>query len=617
MMKLYSKKEEKLVSDFEFKGDKLYFDIETTGLNYQKDSPFMISWTDSFDNAYALDLREKDSAYDNILNKVATLCSDESIEKIGHNIKFDMKFMIKHYDFLFRNACDTCIIARVFKNNLTSYKLKDLAVSLLKEDISEKKALDSFFKKETIKKKEVIPTIIQKTLFGEDEGIESKKITTTETNYHEVPFDIIVQYAIADVLLTRKLYEYIMKNAEEEIHQVFAIEKSILLPIMDIELRGFLIDTEFLNAEKERFEPILKSLEEKILKETGDFEILSDEQLGEVLFTRLGFIPPATGKDGKPKVDKWTLDKIKGDNPQSIALLDNIKEYRAIAQHLSTFINGLLTRHINGVVSAEFNQAQARTGRMSCSNPNLQNLPARTEGRGNIRKAFVARKGYKLLSIDYSQIEYRLFAHYMNNDFLINSYKNGYDFHEEVTKILKLKTRRQGKDINFGMIYGMGAKTLSAKLGVSIEEAYKFVDSYFSRFPEIRKLRYQIKDVLYKRKYIKTLKGRRQYLDAEKESYKGLNAIIQGSAADIFKSALIVLFQFIEDKDIFITNLIHDEILFEISENELEHIPEIKRIMEGVVELKVPVKVDAKIGDNWLDLISLEEYNSNNKKGGG
>jgi len=568
---LYSYSEKKIVDDFVFSGDVMAFDTETTGLDWLKDKPFMLSFADKDRNAYALDLRGERAG--KIYKKVEALLQDPKIVKKGWNIKFDVKMMRRISDVKINNIQDLYVLMKVVNNNLKSFKLKEVAKNVLGLDIEEKETLDKYKPTES------------PNLFGGG-------------GYDEIPFEVIAPYAAKDALLVLDMDDYINKAIEKEplLKEIAALENALLPAILDIEMLGFKIDAPFLNAYSEKLMPEMAAAKKKLFDAVGEFDIMSDDQLGDVLFNKLKLVAKNYTATGKPKVDKWTLKDIK--HP----IVEHIKAYKENFYLKNTFIDGLLKRQVADIIYAEINQAAATTGRMSCSNPNLQNLP-----KNEIRKAFIARAGFSILKIDYSQIEYRIFIHYLNNPEMIEAYKNGVDMHKKTAQLMFNKKeitkeeRQQGKQLNFGLIYGMGASSLAQSLNITQDKAYSFLNNYFAAIPEIKSLRWRIKDVIEKRGYIRTIFNRfLRHLDS-RTSYKGLNALVSGSAADMFKKAVIEVNDFLKDKKSNILNLVHDEIVMELHDSEKALIPKIKAIMEGVVKLRVPIVCDAEIGKNWKD----------------
>lgn len=592
-MKLYSHKEKKCVDGIVFEGDKMFVDCETTSLSHLDGRAFMISFSDMSGNAYALDLREWDEKTSIIFSDFAALCRDSLIEKIGWNIKFDIAFL-KNLNVDVVNVVDAMILARLENNRRKSYKLKEIVVDVLNRKIDEKKELDKYLT--PVKK---VGDTNQTSLFGARE---------TLGGFENVPFDVIAPYAAADVILTRDMFVWLIKKISDDgLNDVAELEKRVLAEILKIEQRGFAIDASFILSEQTRVESELAELKKEIFHEIGsEINLLSNDDVGDLLFNKLGLVSDTMTDTGKPQITKFTLEKLENQN----ALVGKIKAFRNSQQYLSTFLVSLLDRQVDGVIYAEFNQLNAKTGRMSSSNPNMQNIPARDEKKSQIRRAFVPRSGYVLMSADYSQIEYRLFAHYVENKFLLDAYANDHDFHEEVARQLfnvaadkpvDDLTRRKAKDINFGLLYGMGKASLASRLKVSTEQASKIFDDYFARFPETKRLKWRISDVIVDRGFIKSIYGRRAYMTSD-ETYKGLNALIQGSAADVFKLALRDVGEYIKDKDVHIINLVHDELVFEIKDDAdfiLKTAPEIKKILESVVSLRVPVRADFEIGSNW------------------
>lgn len=406
------------------------------------------------------------------------------------------------------------------------------------------------------------------------------------------------------------------------------ILRNIELPLsrilVQIEKRGILIDREFLAKLAERVDKKISSLAQEIYDLAGEqFNINSSQQLSKVIFEKLGIKNYGLRKTEKGRVTSTSaseLEKLKNAHPVIIKILG----YRELAKLKTTYIDVLpkLVDLTTGRLHTTFNQTGTATGRLSSSDPNLQNIPIMSPTGREIRRAFVAEKGYLLVSFDYSQIELRVAAHLASDQKMIEAFRRGVDIHaltasevyntplEKVTSDL----RRAAKTLNFGILYGMGPQALSESTGMSREEAKKFIDEYFHDFAGIRDYIEQTKRFAEENGYVETLFGRRRYIpeinssnwQMKREAERmAVNFPIQGSATgDIIKMAMIGVDAWIRRKkledEVRMLLQVHDELLFEIK-NELvkDTIPQIKNIMESVAELKVPLIVDVKIGKNW------------------
>ncbi|MFA5022883.1 MAG: DNA polymerase [Candidatus Paceibacterota bacterium] len=398
-----------------------------------------------------------------------------------------------------------------------------------------------------------------------------------------------------------------------------------LIPILEqAQTRGIKVDKKLLKELSKDYHAKLAELEKKIYKLAGsEFNINSPKQLGEILFTKLNLAVKGLKKTagGAQSTRESELVKLKEAHP----IIEEILSYRELQKLLSTYIDNI-PELLDGddILHATLNQAGTTTGRMSSSNPNVQNIPTRGEQGAVIRNAFVARAGYELMAFDYSQIELRVLAALSEDPDLVKIFKEGKDIHSSVaSKVFGVsegevtkEMRRRAKVINFGIIYGMGVNALRANLGTTRDEAQSFMDNYFASFPTIKKYFELVIDGARKRGYTETLFGRRRYLPALKSPLPqikasaermAMNAPLQGTAADIIKLAMIRADKDINeaglDKDVFLLLQIHDELIFEIKEGLADKVlPIIKQAMEKVVDLPVPIEVSSAIGRSWGEM---------------
>ena len=422
-------------------------------------------------------------------------------------------------------------------------------------------------------------------------------------------------------LLEDKLREY------ELIDLYKNVEEPLLRVIESINSTGVLLDTKYLSSLSRKLHKELESLEENIYKAAGgEFNLNSPKQMAEMLFDKLGLKPKNQKKTatGQRSTKESELEKLRAEHP----IIEDILRYRELQKLVSTYIDNLPEMVASdGRLHTTFLQTGTTTGRISSQHPNLQNIPVRSEEGLAIRKAFVAPKGSKLVSIDYSQIELRIGAILSGDTSLIEIFKNGEDVHqgvaERVFKVEKDKVtpnmRRQAKVINFGILYGMGVNALRQNLGgeTTREEAQEFLNAYFNTFTRLAEYLEEVKGFARIHGYTKTLFGRRRnfpgirsnvpFIRAQAERM-AINAPIQGTAADCMRVAMIKIYEtFAGDDAVKILLQVHDELLFEIKEDVLESIvPKLVTAMEGVLDGKevhgVPLLVDVKIGDNWRDL---------------
>lgn len=424
--------------------------------------------------------------------------------------------------------------------------------------------------------------------------------------------------------------EYILERIEEEgLSELFSkIERPLIGIVEKMENRGVKIDKKYLEELSGRYHKELSELENSIWKYAGEeFNINSPQQLGEVLFNKMGLKAKNQKKTGTgmKSTKESELEKMKGDHP----IIEEILKYRELQKLLSTYVDnipGMLDEENR--LHADFLQAGTTTGRMSSRNPNLQNIPIRTERGRNIRKAFTATSGFEIVSLDYSQIELRVAAFLSDDQKLLNIFKNGEDAHtavaaevfdiskEEVTK----EMRRQAKVINFGILYGMGVNSLKQNLATSRQEAQQYLNEYFNKFEGLSDYIEDIKRRAHDEGYTETYFGRRRYIEGINSSVSyirsaaermAINAPIQGASADIIKKVMVKADEFLS-KEGFQENAhlilqVHDELVYEISRDKQKEITEnIKNIMEGVLPPEqtggLKFKVDIETGPNWGEL---------------
>ncbi|MEX0894535.1 MAG: DNA polymerase I, partial [Balneolaceae bacterium] len=387
----------------------------------------------------------------------------------------------------------------------------------------------------------------------------------------------------------------------------------------DMEIAGVRLDTKMLDQFSGELETDLEQVQRKIFEKTeAEFNLNSPQQLGEVLFEKMGIPSKKKTKTGQHSTAENVLTELANDYEVPGLVLD----YRSLSKLKSTYADALpkLVNESTGRIHTSFNQTVAATGRLSSSNPNLQNIPIRTERGREIRKAFTAEKGFNILSADYSQVELRVIASMSGDENMTQAFKNGEDIHARTAKeIFGLGSleevtpdqRRKAKEVNFGIPYGVSAYGLARRLGISNSEGQEMIDQYFNRFPGVQEYIDQTKAFAKEHGYVKTLMGRRRYIPeissrnwnvrsfAERTA---INMPIQGTAADIIKVAMIGIHDYLLGNNLKTRMLlqVHDELIFEIHEEEREVADTIRSMMESAVELDVPLKVDMGIAENWL-----------------
>ncbi|MBT8283117.1 MAG: DNA polymerase I, partial [Muriicola sp.] len=400
------------------------------------------------------------------------------------------------------------------------------------------------------------------------------------------------------------------------------IEIPLLRVLADMEMEGINLDHAFLNSLSEQLNSDINTLEEKIYEEAGEtFNIGSPKQLGEILFDKLKLVDkPKKTKTGQYSTAEDVLSYLAKDHQ----IIRDVLEYRGLAKLKSTYVDALPNQveASTGRVHTDYMQTVAATGRLSSNNPNLQNIPIRTERGRQVRKAFVPRdENYTLLAADYSQIELRIIAALSDEDTMIEAFKNGEDIHASTaSKVFNIPlsevTREQrgnAKTVNFGIIYGVSAFGLSNQTDLSRTEAKELIDTYYKTYPKLRRYMADQVDFAREHGYVQTVLGRHRYLKdingsnavvrgaAERNA---INAPIQGSAADIIKIAMIDIHKKLEDGNYKTKMLlqVHDELVFDVFKPELEKVKKmIKTSMESAYKLKVPLDVELGVGENWLE----------------
>ncbi len=431
-----------------------------------------------------------------------------------------------------------------------------------------------------------------------------------------------IDYALLKADVSLRLKEKLVAELEksEAKSLYFNLEMPLMKVLGEMELAGIKLDVNVLQEIDKKLQTEIKRLENEIFSEAGEeFNIGSPKQLGIILFEKMKLDSKAKKtKTGQYSTSEDTLKKYKN----KFSIVDKILEWRSLTKLKSTYVDSL-PKQINpltGRIHTHFNQAVTATGRLSSTDPNLQNIPIRTEWGREIRKAFVAEKGHKLVSADYSQIELRLIASFSKDEEMLKAFRAGEDIHiataakvfgiplEQVTK----EQRSHAKSVNYGIIYGLSAHGLSQQTGLSRSESKQLIDTYFETYPTLKNYIAGQVDKVRQKGYAETILGRRRYLkDIDSRNAivraaaerNAVNAPLQGSAADIIKKAMIDIQA--ELKQNYKTKMllqVHDELVFEVPENELDSIKNlIKDKMENVVKLDVPLTVDIGIGDNWFE----------------
>ena len=569
------------------------FDTETTGLDALNAELVGISFSWEKGKAFYIPFPEDQTAAQTLADKFKSFFANESIEKIGQNLKYDLKILTK-YGIIIKGALFDTMIAHYLINPDMRHNMDILSETYLKYS----------------------PKSIE-TLIG--------KKGKNQLSMKTVPLEQIKEYAAEDADVTLQLkdiFSPILDKAETK--KLFDTIEIPLIPVLAaMELEGINLDVPFLKAMSIEMAKESAELEQKIYETAGEkFNLASPKQLGDVLFDKMkiGGAKQKKTKTGQYATGEEVLSYLANDNP----IVKDILEWRQMVKLQSTYIDALPNQvdAKTGRVHTDYMQTVAATGRLSSTNPNLQNIPIRTEKGRLIRKAFIARNdNYTLLSADYSQIELRIIAALSGEENMIKAFQNNEDIHrstaakvfnvplEEVTK----EQRSNAKTVNFGIIYGVSAFGLSNQTSLSRKESADLIEAYYATYPKLKSYMSGQVDFARANGYVQTVLGRRRYLrdinsansmvksGAERNA---VNAPIQGSAADIIKIAMINIHKKLIDENWKSKMLlqVHDELVFDVHNDELNKIqPMIKFEMESAFKLDVPLDVEIGVGKNWLE----------------
>lgn len=575
------------------KADRISFDTETTGIDAHAAQLVGLVFSVKPFQAYYVPVPADQDKAKEIVSIFKQPLEDQTIPKVGQNIKYDMTIMKWYGVELAGELFDTMIAHYLCEPDLR-HKLDYLA--------------------ETYLDYKMVPI---EDLIG--------KSGKNQLSMRDVSMEKVKEYAGEDADLTLQLYPVLEKMVQD--NELLTLYKTIEAPLIrvlcDVEYEGVKINDRFLMDYSKELENLIQAKEQEIYRNAGmHFNIASPKQVGEVLFDRLK-VPYRWKKTstGQYSTDMEKLTELAGEH----IVIDAILEHRKFSKLKSTYVDALPTM-INpktGRIHTNFNQARAATGRLSSENPNLQNIPIRDEAGREIRKAFVPRdENHTLLSADYSQIELRVIAHVSNDESMIEAFSHGNDFHTATAaKVFKVdldkvtpEQRRNAKTVNFSIIYGAGAVNLSRQLGISRKDAADLIQQYFSEFQGLK--RYMEDTVAFARQhgYVQTLMGRRRYLrdinsrnslTASNAERAAINTPIQGTAADMIKIAMINIHQAFKENH-FQSSMIlqvHDELVFDVYKPELEKVKIIveDRMKNALPDLRVPILVGMGNGDNWLE----------------
>lgn len=587
-----------------FWGPYFAFDTETTSVNVMDAELVGISFAIDNHEAWYVPIPADQVKAREIVDMLRPILENEAVEKIAQNAKFDYS-MLKRYGVEVSDPLFDTMIAHYLLQPEMQHNMDYLS--------------EVYLKYRPIPTSDLINTKAKKSsesLFDFDE--EEKPQTM-----REVPVDKVMQYCCEDSDVTLQLYK-VFKNElkKEKLEKLFyEIEMPLVKVLADMELTGVRIDVAALKESEGILNQELKNIEARITELAGHpFNPLSPKAVGTVLFDEMKLDPKAKKtKSGQYTTSEEVLQKLRDKSP----IIDEILNYRGVKKLLSTYIEALPQEinHRTGRIHAQFNQTVTATGRLSSSNPNLQNIPIRDELGRELRKAFIPDEGEVFFSADYSQIELRLMAHLSQDPNMTEAFLSGEDihtataakiYHLPVGEVTKLQ-RTKAKTANFGIIYGISVFGLASRLNIPRSEAKQLIDGYFVTYPKVQEYMNKSIEVAREKGYVETLFGRKRVLadissaNATVRGYAERNAInapIQGTAADIIKIAMVRIARRIRKEKLNAKLLIqvHDELNFSVPQNELEKLQAlVLEEMAGAVKLRVPLIADCGSGSNWLE----------------
>ena len=568
------------------------FDTETSSLEATQAELVGISFSIRKGEAWYVPFPKDQEKAKNKLEVFRSLFENTETEKTGQNLKYDIT-VLKNYGIEVNGPLFDTMIAHYLLEPDMRHNMDYLA--------------DVYLDYKTVS----IETLIGK------KGKKQKDIRSADINK-------VSEYACEDADITLQLKEVFEPMLED--HDLSSLFREIEIPLIPVlssmEKEGVMLDTEALKEISQRLGRELQTIENKIYELAGEkFNIASTKQLGEVLYEKLKITEkPKLTKTRQYSTSEDELQKLKNKHE----IIGHILEYRSVSKLKSTYVDALpeLINPYTNRLHTTFNQTIASTGRLSSNNPNLQNIPIRTEQGKEIRKAFVPRnEEYTLVAADYSQIELRLIAELSRDETMLEAFRQGQDIHTTTAaKVYKIKPeevdkemRRKAKTVNFGIIYGISAHGLSERLNIKRNEAKEIIDAYFEQYPAIRK--YMDDQIAFAREhgYVQTLKSRRRYLrdiNSKNSVVRGfaernaINAPIQGSSADMIKIAMINVHNFLVNNNMKtkMTLQVHDELIFDVHKDEKNTVKQaVKKHMKEALALSIPVVVDINEGNNWLE----------------
>ncbi|MDO9283015.1 MAG: DNA polymerase I [Methylotenera sp.] len=574
--------------------DLVCFDTETTSLDPMLAKIVGISFSVEAGSAAYLPLKHDyfdapdQLDFSQTLAKVKPILENENIKKVGQNLKYDQHVLANHGIALNGIAHDTMLQSYVFESHKT-HGMDALAERHLG---------------------------LQTITFEQVAGKGAKQVS-----FNQVTVEVAAEYAAEDADITLQLHQamYPQIAADEKLDYIYSqIEMPSANVLFTIERNGVLIDRNMLNIQSNEIGTKLVALENQAYELAGQpFNLASPKQLQEILFDKLGIKPLKKTPSGAPSTDEDVLQELALDHPLPKVLL----EYRGLAKLKSTYTDKL-PRMINpatGRVHTSYNQAVAITGRLASADPNLQNIPVRSAEGRRIREAFIAPEGSHIISADYSQIELRIMAHLSQDAGMLQAFANNEDIHRHTAAeifgverdAVDNEQRRYAKVINFGLIYGMSAFGLAQNLNIERSAAQSYIERYFARYPGVREYMQNTREIAKQKGYVETYFGRRLWVP-EINSANGMkragaeraaiNAPMQGTAADLIKLAMIAVDKWLRDEKLEskLIMQVHDELVLEVPENELELVKNtLPQLMQNVAKLDVPLLAEVGVGNNW------------------
>ncbi|MEG3765829.1 DNA polymerase I, partial [Alteromonas sp. 14N.309.X.WAT.G.H12] len=572
------------------------FDTETTSLDYMEAQIVGVSFCISPGEAAYVplghDYPDAPEQLDRtqILNQLKPLLESEDVKKVGQHLKYDKNVLANYHIDLQGIAFDTMLESYVLNSTATRHDMDSLAMAYLNH----------------------------KTIHFEDiAGKGAKQLT-----FNQIPLEQAAPYAAEDADITLRLHNVIWEKLQQEEtlkNLLLDIEIPLASVLSRMEQRGVLIDSQKLGQQSQDLALRIKELETSVHEAAGEtFNLGSTKQLQHILFEKLSLPIIKKTPKGAPSTSEEVLQELALEYP----IPKMIMEYRGLTKLKNTYTDKLpkMINHRTGRVHTSYHQAVTATGRLSSTDPNLQNIPIRTEEGRRVRQAFVPRPGYKIVAADYSQIELRIMAHLSADNGLLTAFAEGKDIHKATAaevfdtplEQVTLEQRRSAKAINFGLIYGMSAFGLARQLNIPRNDAQTYMDLYFERYPGVLKYMNDTRELAKEKGYVETVFGRRLYLPDIKASNgmrrKGaeraaINAPMQGTAADIIKLAMLRVDDWINKEaadEVYMMMQVHDELVFEIKEDKInDHVPHIVTLMEQAAILAVPLKVEAGTGIDW------------------